>query len=82
MTFPGQREFEVRFRARFYKLWEITQEIVRILGRINVPRDAGFAAPLLGPAPSVISGIEMPDGDESEDIVSPAIAKSHNGDPL
>ena len=45
---------------------------MRVLGRINVPRNAVFAAPLIGPAPSVISvrGTDMPDGDddESEDI--------------
>lgn len=82
MSFPGQKEFEDRFRARFYKLWEITQEIVRIIARINVPRNAGFAAPLLGPTPSIISSTEMPDGDESEDIDPPAITKSHNADPL
>lgn len=82
MSFPGQKEFEDGFRARFCKLWVMTQEIVRVLGRINVPRNAVFAAPLIGPAPSVISvrGTDMPDGDEDEsedidiDIDPPATA--------
>jgi hypothetical protein len=80
MSFPGQKEFEDRFRARFRKLWLMTQEIVRVLGRINVPRNAEFAAPLIGPAPSILSGFDMPEGDDNEsededmDMDTPAIA--------
>lgn len=82
MSFPGQKEFEDSLRVLFYELWEITQDCAEILARINVPGDAGLAAPLLGPAPSVISDTEMPDGDDSDEIDQPAIAKSDNVDPL
>lgn len=76
MSFPGQKEFEDGLRVRFYELWDVTQDCVEILARINVPGDGGLATPLGGPAPSVISDTEMPDADESDDIDPPAIAKS------
>lgn len=53
---------------------------MRVLGRINVPRNAEFAAPLIGPAPSILSGFDMPEGDDNEsededmDMDTPAIA--------
>ena len=88
MSFPGQKEFEDRFRVRFSELLEKAQEIMTILARINVPTHPGLAAPLSGPDPSIISGTEMQDGDdsemqdgdESEDIDPPATAKSPNAD--